>query len=64
MWLLRNKKRAECVVELYRHAGIFKNNARGTSFFYFFYKMYRELRTLEPMTQAACIISQQCIRVT
>ena len=31
---LKNKKRAECIVELYKHAGIFKNTRevqRGTS---------------------------------
>ena len=80
-FIKRNKKHAECIVELYKHVGILKNTRevqRSTSlrrvllallkcslkfpsayitqqcsrnkFFYFFYKMYRELHALVPMT--------------
>lgn len=93
--IFKTKKRAECIVEFHKHAGIIKNTRevwRCTSrrrallallecsqkppsayitqqcprnrVFYFFYKMYRELRALVPMRLAACIISQKCTRVT
>ena len=47
----RNEKRAECIVELHKHAEIFKNTREVMrEFLYFFYKMYRESRALVPST--------------
>ena len=45
-------------------AYITQHCARNNFFFYFFYKMYRELRALVLMTKAASIISRQCTRIT
>ena len=44
--------------------GLYNSAMLEEQVFYFFYKMPRELRALVLMTQAACIISQKCTRLS